>query len=92
MGQILQISKIVCIYIPYKFAQNPKNSPRWLAEVQDYDTFLNYQLLFENTFFLISWVLLKISEIFFGKIRLNVWIQFSQIKEKSYFSTSEGGK
>ena len=32
------------------------------AQVQDYDTSLIYQLFFENTFFLITRVLLKISE------------------------------
>ena len=29
---------------------------------------------------------------FYGKIRLNVWIQFSQLKEKLIFSASEDGK
>ena len=29
---------------------------------------------------------------FYGNIRFNVWFQFLQIKEKSIFSASEGGK
>ena len=39
-----------------------ENSPREFAQVRDYDTFLIYKLLFENTFFSINRVLLKISE------------------------------
>ena len=29
---------------------------------------------------------------FYGNVRFNVWFQFLQIKEKSIFSASEGGK
>ena len=29
---------------------------------------------------------------FYGNVRLNVWNQCSQIKQKSFFSASEGGK
>ena len=42
-----------------------QNSLSRLAHVRDYDTFLIYQLLFQNTFFNITRVLLKISEFFF---------------------------
>lgn len=38
-------------------------------------------------------MLLKISDIFFNdNVRFNVCIQFFQIKEKSIFPASEGGK
>ena len=39
-----------------------ENFPRGFAQVQDYDTFLINQLFFENTFFLITRELFKISE------------------------------
>ena len=57
---------------------------RGLAQVRDYDTFLIYQLLHENTFFWIALVLLKISENFLRNAKWNVWIKCSQIKEKSW--------
>ena len=60
--------------------------------LQDYDTFLTINFYLKIHFFWTTWVLLKVLEFFYGNIRLNVWIQFSQIKEKSIFSTSEGGK
>ena len=68
-----------------------KKSPRGPAYVRDYDTFLVSWLVFENTSSKITHVLLKISEIFYENVRLDVWIQFGQIKEKSIFSASEGG-
>ena len=41
-----------------------ENSPRELTQVRDNDIFLIYYLLFENTFFYIARVLLKLSDIF----------------------------
>ena len=61
--------------------------------LQDYDTFLtiNFYYIWEYIFLNNSGAF-KGFRIFYGNVRLNVWIQFSQIKEKSIFSTSEGGK
>lgn len=41
-----------------------ENSPRGVAQVRDYDTFLIYKLLVEITFFLLTRMLLKTSEKF----------------------------
>ena len=57
--------------------------------LQDYDTF---QTFIWKYIFLNNSGAFKGFRIFYGNVRLNVWIQFSQIKEKSIFLTSEGGK
>ena len=62
---------------------------RGFAQVRDYDTFLIYQLLHENTFFWIALVLLKISENFLRNAKWNVWIKCSQIKKKIMTSRKE---
>ena len=59
--------------------------------LQDYDTFLTINF-YLRIHFLNNSGAFKGFRIFYGNVRLNVWIQFSQIKEKSIFSTSEGGK
>ena len=69
-----------------------QNSLSRLAHVRDYDTFLIYQLLFQNTFFYITRVLLKISDFFLnGKVGLNIWIQLSKVKEKTIFGPLKVG-
>ena len=64
-----------------------ENTPRELVQVWKYIwkyVFINKSGAFTDfRYFFIF---------FFGNFRFNVWFQFLQIKEKSIFSASEGGK
>ena len=72
--------------LPRKFSQGTRPGPR-LWHLPDIETFIS------KTFFYITRVLLKISDIFFMEtLGLKFEFNFFQIKEKSIFSASEGGK
>ena len=65
-----------------------RDSPR--SEIITLPWFINFYL--KVRFLSSSGAFKDLRTFFHGNIRLSDWIQFSEIKEKSIFSASEGGK
>ena len=69
-----------------------ENSPRGFARLQDYDTFLMHGFYSKCVFQNNSGAFRDFRNFSLWNVRSNVWIQLSQIKEKSIFSASERRK